>query len=74
MTGLGGGKLCRLSFFEGRGDPKDDVEQRERQVFDIAPHAVSKYSKEFTEENHPPFASGGAGEQFLERLEYGVYA
>ncbi|WP_206453023.1 ATP-binding protein [Aurantimonas marina] len=29
------------------GDPKDAVESRERQVFDIATHAVSSYSREF---------------------------
>jgi len=30
------------------GDPKDQVELRERQVFDIATYAVSSYSKDFT--------------------------
>ncbi len=29
------------------GEPKNDVERRERQVFDIATHAVSSYSREF---------------------------
>ena len=29
------------------GDPKDEVEQHERQVFDIATHAVSSYSRDF---------------------------
>jgi hypothetical protein len=29
------------------GEPKDDVERRQRQVFDIATHAVSSYSREF---------------------------
>ncbi|NVD27018.1 ATP-binding protein [Parasphingorhabdus flavimaris] len=30
------------------GDPKDEIERRERQVFDIATYAVSSYSKDFT--------------------------
>ena len=29
------------------GDPKDEIEQRERQVFDIATHAAVSYSKDF---------------------------
>ncbi len=29
------------------GEPRDDVERRERQVFDIATHAVSSYSRDF---------------------------
>ncbi len=29
-------------------DPRDDVERRERQVFDIATYAVSSYSREFS--------------------------
>jgi hypothetical protein len=29
------------------GEPKDDVERRERQMFDIATHAVSSYSRDF---------------------------
>jgi hypothetical protein len=29
------------------GDPKDEVERRERDVFDIATYAVSSYSREF---------------------------
>ena len=31
------------------GDPRDEVERRERQVFDIATHAVSSYSRDFKE-------------------------
>lgn len=35
------------------GDPKDEVERRERDVFDIATHAVSSYSKEFKKADNP---------------------
>jgi hypothetical protein len=35
------------------GDPKDEVERRERQVFDIATHAVSSYSREFKKADNP---------------------
>jgi hypothetical protein len=39
--------LKNAGLYPYEGDPKDDVEQRERQVFDIATHAVSNYSKDF---------------------------
>jgi hypothetical protein len=50
------------------GDPKDEVERRERQVFDIATHAVSSYSREFkkadtTQEDHARAPSRGADPQ-----------
>lgn len=35
------------------GDPKDEVERRERQVFDIATHAVSSYSRDFKKADNP---------------------
>lgn len=35
------------------GEPRDDVERRERQVFDIATHAVSSYSREFKKADNP---------------------
>lgn len=39
--------LKDAGLYPYEGDPKDDVERRERQVFDIATHAVSNYSKDF---------------------------
>jgi Histidine kinase-, DNA gyrase B-, and HSP90-like ATPase len=35
------------------GDPKDEVERKERQVFDIATHAVASYSKDFKKADNP---------------------
>lgn len=35
------------------GDPKDEVERKERQVFDIATHAVSSYSRTFKTADNP---------------------
>jgi hypothetical protein len=35
------------------GDPRDEVERRERQVFDIATHAVSSYSRDFKKADNP---------------------
>ncbi|NTG00792.1 hypothetical protein G6L33_11140 [Agrobacterium rhizogenes] len=35
------------------GDPLDDIEKRERQVFEIATHAVSTYSREFKYAENP---------------------
>jgi hypothetical protein len=35
------------------GDPKDEVERRERQVFDIATYAVSSYSRDFKRAETP---------------------
>lgn len=40
-------ELVNAGVYPYKGDPKDEVEKRERQVFDIATHAVSSYSKEF---------------------------
>ena len=39
--------LKNAGIYPYEGDPKDAVEVRERQVFDIATHAVSSYSKDF---------------------------
>lgn len=35
------------------GDPKDEIEKRERQVFDITTHAVASYSKDFKKADNP---------------------
>jgi hypothetical protein len=35
------------------GDPKDEVERKERQVFDTATHAVASYSKDFKKADNP---------------------
>jgi hypothetical protein len=36
-----------------QGEPRDEVERRERQVFDIATHAVVSYSKDFKKADNP---------------------
>jgi Histidine kinase-, DNA gyrase B-, and HSP90-like ATPase len=35
------------------GEPKDEVERRERQVFDITTHAVASYSRDFKKADNP---------------------
>jgi len=35
------------------GDPRDEVERREREVFEIATHAVSSYSRDFKKADNP---------------------
>jgi hypothetical protein len=35
------------------GDPRDEVEKQERQVFDIATHAVASYSRDFKKADNP---------------------
>jgi hypothetical protein len=35
------------------GDPKDEIERQERQVFDIATHAVASYSRDFKKADNP---------------------
>jgi len=35
------------------GDPRDEIERRERQVFDIATHAAVSYSKDFKRADNP---------------------
>ena len=40
-------ELISSGAYPYKDDPKDEIERRERQVFDIATYAVSSYSKEF---------------------------
>lgn len=40
-------ELRTAGVYPYQGDPKDEVEKRERQVLDIAIHAVSSYSRDF---------------------------
>ncbi len=40
-------ELKQAGAYPYEGDPKDEIERRERQVFDIATYAVSSYSSEF---------------------------
>lgn len=46
-------RLKDAGVYPYEGDPKDAVEERERQVFDIATHAVSSYSSEFKKADDP---------------------
>ena len=46
-------ELKSAGIYPYEGDPKDEVERRERQVFDIATHAVSSYSKDFKKADNP---------------------
>lgn len=39
--------LKDAGLYPYEGEPRDEVERRERQVFDITTHAVSSYSREF---------------------------
>lgn len=45
--------LKDAGLYPYQGDPKDEVEQRERQVFDIATHAVVSYSRDFKKAENP---------------------
>ena len=45
--------LKEAGIYPYEGDPKDEVERRERQVFDIATHAVSSYSRDFKKADNP---------------------
>lgn len=48
---IAGGLIAELKSegaYPYEGEPADEVERRERQVFDIATHAVSSYSREFS--------------------------
>lgn len=40
-------ELRAAGVYPYEGDPRDEVERREREVFDIATHAVSSYSRDF---------------------------
>jgi hypothetical protein len=46
-------ELKSAGVYPYEGDPKDEVERRERQVFDIATHAVSSYSRDFKKADNP---------------------
>jgi hypothetical protein len=45
--------LKSAGVYPYEGDPRDDIERRERQVFDIAAHAVSSYSRDFKRADNP---------------------
>jgi hypothetical protein len=45
--------LKESGLYPYEGDPKDEVERRERQVFDIATQAVSSYSRDFKKADDP---------------------
>lgn len=45
--------LKSAGIYPYEGEPRDDVEKREREVFDIATHAVSSYSREFKKAENP---------------------
>jgi hypothetical protein len=46
-------ELKNAGVYPYEGDPKDEVEKRERQVLDIAIHAVSSYSRDFKRAENP---------------------
>ena len=46
-------ELKDAGVYPYEGDPKNEVERRERQVFDIATHAVSSYSQVFKKADNP---------------------
>jgi hypothetical protein len=46
-------ELKDAGVYPYEGDPKNEVERRERQVFDIATHAVSSYSRDFKKADNP---------------------
>jgi hypothetical protein len=45
--------LKSAGVYPYEGEPRDDVEKREREVFDIATHAVSSYSRDFKKAENP---------------------
>jgi hypothetical protein len=45
--------LKAAGVYPYEGDPRDEVERRERQVFDIATHAVASYSTDFKRADNP---------------------
>lgn len=45
--------LKAAGVYPYEGDPRDEVERRERQVFDIATHAVASYSRDFKKADNP---------------------
>jgi hypothetical protein len=46
-------ELKNAGIYPYEGDPQNEVERRERQVFDIATHAVSSYSRVFKKADNP---------------------
>lgn len=46
-------ELKNAGVYPYEGDPKSEVEKRERQVLDIAIHAVSSYSRDFKKAENP---------------------
>ncbi|MGJ5044627.1 ATP-binding protein [Bradyrhizobium sp. HKCCYLRH1062] len=46
-------ELMSAGVYPYEGEPKDEVERRERQVFDITTHAVASYSREFKKADNP---------------------
>jgi hypothetical protein len=46
-------ELKNAGVYPYEGDPKSEVEKRERQVLDIAIHAVSSYSRDFKRAENP---------------------
>jgi Histidine kinase-, DNA gyrase B-, and HSP90-like ATPase len=47
------GDLKAAGVYPYEGEPKDEVERQERQVFDIATHAVASYSRDFKKADNP---------------------
>jgi hypothetical protein len=45
--------LKSAGVYPYEGEPRDDVEKREREVFDIATHAISSYSRDFKKAENP---------------------
>jgi hypothetical protein len=45
--------LKDAGLYPYEGEPRDEVEKQERQVFDIATHAVASYSKDFKKADNP---------------------
>lgn len=45
--------LKEAGVYPYEGDPKNEVEKNERQVFDIATHAVASYSRDFKKADNP---------------------
>jgi hypothetical protein len=46
-------ELKNAGLYPYEGNPRDKIEQRERQVFDIATHAVASYSRDFKKADNP---------------------
>ena len=46
-------ELKDAGVYPYEGNPRDEVERRERQVFEIATHAVSSYSRDFKKADNP---------------------